>query len=216
MQFDIITIFPKAFGYLEQSIIGRAIKAGKVKVKIHDLRKWTVDLHRTVDDRPYGGGPGMVMKVEPLFKAIKAIKKKKKAKVILFAAKGENFTQAKAKKWKSLSQIILVPGRYEGIDERILKWVDEEISIGDYVLTGGELPAMIVIDAVSRLIPGVLGKDESSTDESHRTPGWLEYPHYTRPDAFQNLKVPKDLLSGDHKKILIWREKHAKKRVNKK
>lgn len=212
MQFDIITIFPKAFGYLEQSIIGRAVKTGRIKVKIHDLRKWADDKHRTVDDRPYGGGPGMVIKVEPLFKAIKAIKQKKRARVILFAAKGENFTQAKAKKWKSLSQIILIPGRYEGIDERILKWVDEEISIGDYVLTGGELPAMIVIDAVSRLIPGVLGKDESSQDESHQTPGWLEYPHYTRPEVFRKMKAPKELLSGDHKKILVWREKHAKRR----
>ena len=210
MQFDIITFFPQAFGYLEQSIIGRAIKHGKIKVKIHDLRKWTTDKHRTVDDRPYGGGPGMVMKVEPLYKAIKSIKKKRKSKVILFAAKGENFSQTKAKIWKNLDQIILIPGRYEGIDERILKWVDEEISIGDYVITGGELPAMVVIDSITRLIPGVLGKDESSKDESHQSPGWLEYPHYTRPEVFQKLKVPKVLLSGDHKKIAEWRKKNQK------
>ncbi|MFA6588313.1 MAG: tRNA (guanosine(37)-N1)-methyltransferase TrmD [Patescibacteria group bacterium] len=210
MQFDIITIFPQAFGYLEQSIIGRAVKHGKIKVKIHDLRKWTIDKHKTVDDRPYGGGPGMVMKVEPLFKALKAIKKKRKAKVVLFSAKGENFTQVRAKSWKNLDQIILIPGRYEGIDERILKWVDEEISIGDYVLTGGELPTMVVIDAISRLIPGVLGKDESSQDESHQTPGWLEYPHYTRPESFKKMKVPKELLSGDPKKVTAWRAKHAK------
>ncbi|RJO59684.1 tRNA (guanosine(37)-N1)-methyltransferase TrmD [Candidatus Parcubacteria bacterium] len=213
MQFDIITIFPKAFGYLEQSILGRALKSGKIKVKIHDLRKWTTDKHRTVDDRPYGGGPGMVMKVEPLHKAIKAIKKSKKVKVVLFSAKGEKFTQTKARQLQKYHQIILIAGRYEGVDERILKWVDVELSIGDYVLTGGELPAMVVIDAVGRLQSGVLGKRESALEESHRRPGWLEYPHYTRPEVFKGRRVPVALLSGDHRKIKIWRQHHARQRI---
>lgn len=213
MRFDIITILPDAFGYLGQSILGRGQGTKRFKVKIHNLRVWTTDKHRTVDDRPYGGGPGMVMKAEPLVKAIAAVKlKKKKVKVVLFAAKGKPFTQALAQQWKKLDQLILIPGRYEGIDERVLDYVDEEISIGDYVLTGGELGAMVVVDAVARLLPGVLGKDESSKDESHRTPGWLEYPHYTRPEVFKRKRVPKALLSGDHAAIKTWREAHAKHR----
>jgi tRNA (guanine37-N1)-methyltransferase len=214
MRFDIITILPDAFGYLDQSVLGRGQGTKKFSVKIHNLRDWTTDTHRTVDDRPYGGGPGMVMKAEPLVKAISAVKlKKKKAKVILFAAKGKNFTQAMARQWTKLDQIILIPGRYEGIDERVLYYVDEEISIGDYVLTGGELGAMVVVDAVARLLPGVLGKDESSHDESHRILGWLEYPHYTRPEVFKRKHVPKALLSGDHTAIKKWREAHAKRRL---
>ncbi|MEK7631394.1 MAG: tRNA (guanosine(37)-N1)-methyltransferase TrmD [Patescibacteria group bacterium] len=214
MRFDIITILPDAFGYLGQSILGRGQGTKKFTVKTHNLRTWTTDKHRTVDDRPYGGGPGMVMKAEPLVKAITAVKlKKKKVKVILFAAKGKTLTQAMVKQWTRLDQIILIPGRYEGIDERVLDYVDEEISIGDYVLTGGELGAMVVVDAVARLLPGVLGKDESSSDESHRTPGWLEYPQYTRPEVFKRKRVPKALLSGDHAAIKKWREAHAKKRA---
>lgn len=214
MRFDIITILPDAFGYLSQSVLGRGQGKKKFSVKLHNLRDWTHDRHRTVDDRPYGGGPGMVMKAEPLVKAIAAAKlKRKKVKVILFAAKGKTFTQAMARQWAKLDQLVLVPGRYEGIDERVLDYVDEEISIGDYVLTGGELGAMVVVDAVARLLPGVLGKDESSADESHRTPGWLEYPHYTRPEVFKRRRVPKALLSGDHAAIRKWREAHAKKRT---
>jgi tRNA (guanine37-N1)-methyltransferase len=210
MRFDIITILPEAFGYLGQSILGRGQGQKKFSVKIHNLRDWTTDNHRTVDDRPYGGGPGMVMKAEPLVKAIIAVKLKKKVKVVLFAAKGKPFTQAMARQWTKLDQIVLIPGRYEGIDERVLDYVDEEISIGDYVLTGGELGAMVVVDAVARLLPGVLGKDESSAEESHRTPGWLEYPHYTRPEVYKHKRVPKILLSGDPKLVKKWREKHAK------
>ncbi len=213
MRFDIITILPDAFGYLDQSILGRGQGTKKFSVKLHNLRKWTTDNHRTVDDRPYGGGPGMVMKPEPLVKAITAVKAKRgKRMVVLFAAKGKPFTQAMARQWTKLDQIILIPGRYEGIDERVLDYVDEEISIGDYVLTGGELGAMVVVDAVARLLPGVLGKDASSADESHRTPGWLEYPHYTRPEVFKRKRVPKVLLSGDPKHVKEWREMHAKKR----
>jgi len=213
MRFDIITILPDAFGYLDQSILGRGQGQKRFSVKIHNLRKWTTDKHRTVDDRPYGGGPGMVMKAEPLVKAIAAVKlKKKKVKVILFAAKGRPFTQARARQWAKLDQLVLIPGRYEGIDDRVLAYVDEEISIGDYVLTGGELGAMVVVDAVARLLPGVLGKAESSSDESHRTPGWLEYPQYTRPEVFKGKRLPKALLSGDHAAIKQWREGQAKHR----
>jgi tRNA (guanine37-N1)-methyltransferase len=213
MQFDIITVIPNAFGYLDQSILGRAQKHKKIKVKVHDLRKWTIDKHRTVDDRPYGGGPGMVLKVEPLHKAIKAIKKKRgKVKVVIMSAKGKPFTQSLARQWSKLDQIVFIAGRYEGVDERIMKDVDEEISIGEYVLTGGELPAMIIIDAVSRLLPGVLGKDESSKDESHSQVGILEYPQYTRPEVFKKKRAPKELLSGDHKAIAAWRQQHRTRR----
>lgn len=213
MQFDIITVIPNAFGYLDQSIIGRAQKQKKIKVKVHDLRKWTTDKHRTVDDRPYGGGPGMVLKVEPLHKAIKVVRKKRgKVKVVLLSAKGKPFTQALARQWTKLNQIVFIAGRYEGVDERIMKDVDEEISTGEYVLTGGELPAMVIIDAVARLLPGVLGKDESSVDESHSQVGMLEYPQYTRPEIFKRRRVPKELLSGSHHIISEWRKAQTKKR----
>jgi tRNA (guanine37-N1)-methyltransferase len=213
MQFDIISVIPSAFGYLDQSILGRAQKQKKIKVKVHDLRKWTTDKHRTVDDRPYSGGPGMVLKVEPLHKAIKAVRKKRgKVKVILMSAKGKPFTQAIARQWIKLNQIVFIAGRYEGVDERIMKDVDEEISTGEYVLTGGELPAMAIIDAVARLLPGVLGKDESSVDESHSQKGILEYPQYTRPEVFKRRRVPKELLSGSHRIISEWRKVHTKKR----
>lgn len=213
MQFDIITVLPDAFGYLEQSILGRAQKGKKIKVRIHDLRTWTTDKHRTVDDRPYGGGPGMLLKAEPLFKAITAVKKKRgKVKVVLMSAKGETFTQALARKWTKLDQLVLIAGRYEGVDERVLQYVDAEISTGDFVLTGGELPAMAIVDAVARLLPGVLGKDASSADESHSEAGFLEYPQYTRPEVFKRKRVPKELLSGDHKVIAAWRQKHRTRR----
>jgi tRNA (guanine37-N1)-methyltransferase len=248
MTFDIITIFPDIFDpYFNVSIIGRAQKNKKIKIKIHNLRNYTSDKHKTVDDKPYGGGVGMVMKVEPIYKAIKSIAwtgharsstKRKKQKVILLSAKGKKFDQIMARKWSKLDNIILICGRYEGVDERVKKFVDEEISVGDYVLTGGEVPAMVVVDAVSRLIPGVLGKDESSRDESHSKKGWLEYPHYTRPAEFKynnvgaglapaqrrtkkhspagragktkTLKVPKVLLSGNHQEIKKWRQKKSK------
>ncbi len=213
MQFDIITVLPDAFGYLEQSILGRAQKGKKIKVRIHDLRTWTTDKHRTVDDRPYGGGPGMVLKVEPLHKAITAVRKKRgKVKVVLMSAKGESFTQIMARKWTKLDQLVLIAGRYEGVDERVMEYVDAEISIGDFVLTGGELPAMAIVDAVTRLLPGVLGKDASSVDESHSEAGLLEYPQYTRPEVFKRKRVPKELLSGDHKAIAAWQKKHRTRR----
>ena len=211
MRFDFLTIFPDIFsGYLDESILGRAQKTKKVSFHFHDLRTFTADKHRSVDDRPYGGGVGMVMKVEPIYQALKSLPKNKKRRVLLMSAKGKTLTQAKAKELTSYKQLIIICPRYEGVDERVLEYVDEEISIGNYVLTGGELPAMIVADAVTRLLPGVLGKDESSVDESHSEPGVLEYPQYTRPETFLKKSVPKELLSGNHKDIAAWRQRQRK------
>lgn len=211
MRFDILTIFPGMFvAYLNESIIKRAQKNKKVSFHFHDLRDFTTDKHRSVDDRPYGGGVGMVMKVEPIYKALKSLPKNKKRHVLLMSAKGKPFTQQMANQLSQLNQLVLICPRYEGVDERVLDYVDEEISIGNYVLTGGELPAMIVIDAVTRLLPGVLGKDESSVDESHSEPGILEYPQYTRPEVFRKKRVPKELLSGNHKNIAAWRKYNRK------
>lgn len=191
--------------YLNESIMKRAQKKRLVSFHFHDLRNFTTDKHHSVDDRPYGGGPGMVMKVEPVYKALKAVPKRWKRRVLLMSAKGKIFTQQDAKRLSKYKQLVIVCPRYEGVDERVVDYVDEEISIGEYVLTGGELPAMVVMDAVARLIPGVLGKDESSLDESHSVPGILEYPHYTRPEVFRGKRVPKVLLGGDHRKIAAWR-----------
>ena len=219
MNFHIITIFPEIFdSYIKESIIGRALKSKKIKIKSHDLRKWTKDNHRTGDDTPYGGGAGMVMKVDILYKAIKAVtKNKKKKKVVLLSAKGKRWDQSMAKKYSKLDNVVFVCGRYEGVDERVLEFIDEEISIGDYVLTGGELGAMVMIDSVTRLVPGVLGNKESSEDESHSKKGILEYPQYTRPEVFttgrKKYKVPDVLLGGNHAQINKWREDH-KKQIN--
>jgi tRNA (guanine37-N1)-methyltransferase len=212
IRFDFLTIFPDIFtSYLNESILKRAQKAKKVVFAAHDIRAFATDKHRTVDDRPYGGGVGMVMKIEPLVAALQAVPKKKKRRVLLMSAKGSIFTQADAKRLSKYDQVILICPRYEGVDERIVEYIDEEVSIGEFVLTGGELPAMIIADAVTRLLPGVLGKDESSVDESHSTKGQLEYPHYTRPEVFQKKSVPKELLSGNHKDIATWRNAQRKK-----
>jgi len=232
LRFDVLTIFPDVFvPYLNESMLKRAQEKRLVKVGIHNLRRWTQDIHKTVDDRPFGGGAGMVMKVEPIFKAVAALKdvirqaSKVKSRIVLFAAKGKQFDQRAAERFKKFKHLVLICGRYEGVDERVAKYIaDEEISIGPYVLTGGELPAMIVIDAVTRLIPGVLGNKESLKEESFsfeeaRQPPTFgqrwggEYPHYTRPEVFspdgkKRWRVPKVLLSGDHKKIEEWRKKH--------
>jgi tRNA (guanine37-N1)-methyltransferase len=222
MQYDILTIFPHIFdSYLNESILKRAQKKKLIKINIHNFRDFATDKHHTVDDKPYGGGPGMLLKVEPLYKCLKSIKRKKsarggsamggKSKVILLTPKGKTFNQNMAKKLLELDQLILISGRYEGFDERIRKYVDEQISIGDYVLTGGELPAMSIIDATARLLPGVLGDDNSSKDESFsKNLNFIEYPHYTRPENFKGVKVPKVLLSGNHKKIDTWRLKNSK------
>jgi tRNA (guanine37-N1)-methyltransferase len=206
MKFDIITIFPKIFeSYFSESIISRAQKKGLIKINIHNLRDYTSDKFQRVDDSPYGGGPGMVMMVEPIYKAIQKIKKTKKTKVILFSTKGKKFDQKMAKSFSKLDKLIMICGRYEGVDERVAQYiVDEEVSTGDYVLTGGEIPAMIVVDAVSRFIPGVLGKHESLEEIKG------SYPVYTRPESIiinkKKRTVPKVLLSGNHKKIEEWRK----------
>jgi len=218
IHFDIITIFPHIFdSYLKESLIKKAINKGLIKVNIHDLRDFSNDPHKSVDDRPFGGGFGMVIKVEPIFKAVNKIKLvKKKTKVILFTPRGKKFNQNLAYQFSKLDQIILICGRYEGVDERVAKNIaDIELSIGDYVLMGGELPAEILIETVSRLIPGVLGKPELLKE---RIPskkgtggrGFIEYPQYTRPEVFKKWKTPKVLLSGNHKKIEEWRKKHGK------
>lgn len=208
MRFDVLTIFPEAFtSYLNTSILKRAQAQKKIRVVLHDIRQQATDRHRTVDDRPYGGGVGMVMKVEPIVKTLAKVPKLKKKRVLLFSAKGKRLTQADVRRWSNYQQLVMVCPRYEGVDERVVDYVDEEVSIGDYVLTGGELPALIVIDAVARLQKGVLGKDESSHDESHSQAGVLEYPQYTRPEVYKKKRVPKVLLSGDHAAIKVWRDK---------
>lgn len=220
LTFEIITIFPKIFdSYLKESFIKKAQENGLIKINIHDLRKWTSDRHKTVDDRPYGGGLGMVLKVEPIYKAVSTIKSKvksQKSKIILFTPRGRQFNQKLAYSLRQLNQLILICGRYEGVDERVAKYIaDLELSIGPYDLMGGELPAMVVIETVARLIPGVLGKPELLKERITREKGFIEYPQYTRPEVFSPKKgvywkVPKVLLSGNHKKIEEWRKKHLK------
>jgi tRNA (guanine37-N1)-methyltransferase len=219
IKFDIITIFPEIFNsYINESLINRAREKKFIKINIHDLRKWTKDAHHTVDDRPFGGGLGMVLKVEPIFKAVKQIagKKKQKNKIILFTPRGQKFTQKLAYKLSKLDQIIFICGRYEGVDERVAqKIADMEISIGDYDLMGGELPAMVAVEAISRLVPGVLGKPQLLKERVSKSGGFLEYAQYTRPEVYSpqkgaNWRVPKLLVSGDHKKIDAWKAKHSK------
>ncbi|MFA5150370.1 MAG: tRNA (guanosine(37)-N1)-methyltransferase TrmD [Candidatus Omnitrophota bacterium] len=217
MRIDIVTIFPKMFSpVFGASIIRIAQVKGKVKFYLHDLRDYTPDKHRKVDDRPFGGGSGMLMRPEPIFNAVEEIlskTKKNKPKVILLCPQGRKLTQRIAKDIAKEKQIILLCGHYEGIDERVRKeLVDQEISIGDYVLTGGELAAMVLVDSVVRLLPGVLGDKNSLNFESFEG-NLLEHPHYTRPANFRNLAVPEVLLSGDHKKIEAWRKKQALKRT---
>jgi tRNA (guanine37-N1)-methyltransferase len=219
ISFDIVTIFPEIFdSYFKESIIKRAIKKKLLAVKVHDLRKWTTDRHRTVDDRPFGGGIGMVMKVEPIYKAVTDLKKKKskKTKIILFTPRGKKFDQKMAAKFSKFDHLILLCGRYEGVDERVAKYIaDEEISIGDYVLMGGELPAMVLLEATTRLVPGVLGKPQLLRERITKEKGFIEYPQYTRPEVFSPKKgvkwrVPEVLMSGDHKKIEEWKKEHGK------
>lgn len=227
MKIDILTIFPDMFsGPLSQSIIGRARSNNLVTIETHDLRNWTEDAHHQVDDRPFGGGPGMVMMIEPIDKALQALKDQAAhskhqsnsknqtlaSKTIMLSAKGERYTQQKAQSLPHIDHLILVCGHYEGIDQRVYDHlVDEVISIGDYVLTGGELPAMVLIDSIVRLIPGVVGDQKSIEDESHKHPGYIEYPHYTRPSNYKGWEVPEILLSGNHAKIQAWREEQSKK-----
>jgi tRNA (guanine37-N1)-methyltransferase len=213
MKFDIITIFPAMFdSYFSESILKRAQKSGAVEIEVHNLRDFTRDKHKTTDDTPYGGGAGMVMKVEPVYRAVSSIGKDKKTRVILFSAKGKKYTQQDAMRLSKFENLILVCGRYEGVDERVAEHIaDEEISIGDFVLTGGELPAMVVVDSVARLLPGVLGNSNSPLFESHSAPNYLEHPQYTKPEEFRGWKVPEVLLGGNHREIEKWRSDASSK-----
>ena len=217
MKIDVLTLFPAMFaGPLDESIVKRAREAKLLDLKIHNLREWTHDRHKTVDDRPFGGGPGMLLKVEPLFEAIESLQREK-TKVILLSPSGRKFSQEIARELSQEKDLLLVCGSYEGFDERVREALaDDELSIGDYVLTNGALPAMVVIDAVARLLPGALGDDESSHDESF-SPSFagLEYPQYTRPAEFRGMKVPEVLLSGNHAEIEKWRREQAKLRTEK-
>lgn len=210
MKFDIITILPDFFDcFLKESLIKKAIDKKVIDIKVHNLRKWTKDKHKVIDDTPYGGGPGMVFKVEPIYRAVKDIKfKRKKTKVVFLSPRGKKFNQTIAKKWAKLDQIIFISGRYEGVDERVRKFSDEFISIGDFTTLGGEISSMAIIEAVVRFVPKVVGKRASVLKEN--------YPQYTRPAVFEidkktKLKVPEVLISGDHKKIEKWRELHSVK-----
>ena len=213
MKIDVLTLFPGMFpGPLDESIIKRACESGRLRLGIHDLRDYTHDRHRTVDDRPFGGGPGMLIKPEPLFEAVEDLRDEK-TRVILTSPAGRPFRQQIARELAAEEHLLLVCGSYEGFDERVReRLADDEISIGDYVLTNGALPAMVVIDAVARLLPGVLGDDESSADESF-SDRLLEYPQYTRPAEFRGMSVPEVLLSGDHAAIEQWRREQARERT---
>lgn len=216
MKIVVITLFPEMFvPVLGSSMMWKAQKNKLVKFKILDLRKYGIGPRKQVDDTPYGGGAGMVLKPEPVFAAVEAAKKQlPDAKVLLMTPRGRQFTQIIAKKLSKINEIIIICGHYEGFDERIMDIVDLEISVGDYVLTGGELPAMTVIDSIVRLVPGVLGHKQSSHDESF-SQGLLEYPQYTKPQDFRGKKVPEVLLGGNHSEIHIWRKAEAVKKTKK-
>jgi tRNA (guanine37-N1)-methyltransferase len=207
--FHIICLFPdQVENAVKHSVMYKAVSTGKIKLAFYDLKEFGLGKHRSVDSSPYGGGAGMVLRVDVLHKALLAAKEAagSQAPVILMDARGKQFSQAKAKKWSKLTDIIFVAGHYEGVDERFLKYVDEQISIGPYVLTGGELPIAVIIDAVSRLKEGVLGNEESLESESHNIKGYLDYAQYTRPEEYDGMKVPDVLLSGHHAEIEKWRK----------
>ncbi len=215
MKIDVLTLFPGMFaGPLDESIVKRARQAGALDLQLHNLRDYAHDRHRTVDDRPFGGGPGMLLKPEPIFEAVEALASEQ-TRVILLSPSGRVFSQAIARELALCGHLLLVTGHYEGFDERVREQLaDDELSIGDYVLTNGALPAMVVVDAVTRLLPGVLGDDASAHEESFSPalPG-LEYPQYTRPAAFRGMKVPEVLVSGNHAEIAKWRAEQAKLRT---
>jgi tRNA (guanine37-N1)-methyltransferase len=214
MRFDVLTLFPEIFsGYLGQSLLKKGIDAGLLAVHLHDIRRWTTDKHQKVDDRPFGGGPGMVMKVEPVVDCAEAVQKlaEPAGKLVLLSPQGRRLDQDIVKRLAAEPRLVLVCGRYEGFDQRIIDLLQpEEISIGDYILNGGEAAAIVVIDACIRLIPGVLGDEQSSQDDSFSTEsGQLEFPQYTRPREFRGLEVPEILLSGDHGEIARWRQEQS-------
>jgi len=227
LTFNIITVFPEIFDfYFNYSILKKAQKRGVIEIKIHNLRDFATDKHKTVDDKAFGGGRGMILKIEPIYRVVQSLKSKiknqkskitkPKTKIILFTPRGKKFNQKMATQFSKLEELILICGRYEGVDERVAKYIaDEKISIGDYVLMGGELPALIVVETVARLVPGVIGKSELLKERITEKKGFQEYPQYTRPEVFSprpgvKWKVPKVLLSGNHREIAEWRKKHSK------
>jgi len=214
MRIDLLTLFPEFFlSPLNQSMLRRAQVLGKVKFRVLNLRDFAADRHQVTDDRPFGGGPGMVMKPEPLVSAIRRVRQEDpETKVILLSPAGRLFDQEMAAQLAQSSGLLLVCGHYEGVDERVRHFIGDEISIGDYVLTGGEIPALVIVDTVTRLIPGVLGGEGATAEESFQT-GLLEYPHYTRPREFEGFTVPEVLLSGDHARIARWRREQALRRT---
>ncbi|MDQ6663942.1 MAG: tRNA (guanosine(37)-N1)-methyltransferase TrmD [Acidobacteriota bacterium] len=217
MTFHVLTIFPEFFtGPFEHGVVARARKTGSVGIEVHDLRKWTLDRHRSVDDRPFGGGEGMLLKPEPIFSAVESIWPEPDSgrspgrKVILLSAQGRRFDQAAARRLAGADELLLICGRYEGVDERVAEHLaDEELSIGDYVLSGGELAAAVVVDAIARLLPGVVGNEDSTVFESFREADLLDCPQYTRPADFRGWKVPEVLLGGNHAEISRWRREAA-------
>lgn len=216
MRIDVLTIFPNMFqAVLSESIIKRAIQKKKLKINLINLRDFTHDRHRSVDDRPFGGGPGMVMKPEPIFEAVDSLKKTKKTRLILLTPQGKTLNQKIARRLSGEKHLVLVVPHYEGVDERVrTNLVTDEVSIGDYILTGGELPAMVLIDSVVRLLPGVLGSSQSNREESFYSK-LLEYPQYTRPAEYRRMTVPEVLLSGNHRQVERWRRQMARERTRK-
>jgi tRNA (guanine37-N1)-methyltransferase len=216
MRFDVLTLFPEMFhGYLGQSILKLALDAGLVEIHLWNIRDWATGKHKSVDDRPFGGGPGMVMTPEPVFNAVEEVRQKAPTpgQLVLLTPAGERLNQTLVRELAGYGRLILLCGRYEGFDERIrLGLTPREISIGDYVCNGGEVPAMVVIDTVIRYVPGVLGDMESVTEESHSSPGRLEYPQYTRPRLFRGMAVPEVLVSGDHQAVARWRQEQSEAR----
>lgn len=218
MRFEILTLFPDLIhNYCEDSILGRAQKNDFIQVRAHNFRDFSLDKHHSVDDKPFGGGPGMILQVEPIYHCLENLGlvkngkkiKKSKTKIIIMDPDGKKFDQAMAHKFSKLENLVIICGRYEGFDERIYKFVDEKISVGDFVLAGGELPALTITEATARLVSGVLGNKESLAEETF-VEGTIEYPQYSRPENFMEQKVPKILLSGDHKKIGEWKKKHSR------
>jgi len=213
LKFDVITLFPKAFNLIKNlGVITRALEKKLIEVDLHDLRKYGEGSYRQVDDKPYGGGAGMVLKPEPIYKAHESINKFPKSKTLLMTPQGKVLKQKDLMRWSSLNQIIIICGQYEGFDERVRCLADEEISLGDYVLSGGEIPAISIINGLSRLLPGTLGDPDSLIDESHNS-SLLEYPQYTRPLIFREMKVPDILVSGNHQEIKLWRSQKSLKRT---